>query len=506
MRSIIGTVLRERYHINQELSRAGFSITYLAEDRHLPNHPRCIVKRLQPQINTQLLQDNSPIWHDTQKKFVAEAITLHRLGKHEQIPQLLAYFTENQDFYLVEEFIEGETLEEEVNHRCLREVEAIALLQDILKILNFVHEQGVIHRNIQPAHIIRRSRDGKIFLINFGDIKNILLSPEIVNSEPPTKIIKTQGFISPEQQEGVPNVTSDLYALGKTVIYTLAGNLPDKGNLQTLALDISSTVPREGEIAPKLTRISPRFSSILNKMIRPNYQERYQSAAEVLADLEREENFITFPPPFDFTELSEELKPVVQPYKRTFKIPKFIIWIVLALPFLGALIIFIFHNYTNRYKNFVTYFNENYMMDIKYPNTWLAQDLEDPITGDIVVFASPKENNSDLFQEKVFITVEDLSPEIKTIDDYTKITLNRIKNSQEQDNQSYKKSKSKLAGNPARTIIYSRKEGNLNIKQMETFTIKNDRVYIITYSAESAKYSKFFNTVETMVNSFELPE
>jgi serine/threonine-protein kinase len=506
MRSIIGTVLRERYHIVQELSRGGFTITYLAEDRHLPSRPRCIVKRLQPQISSQLLQDHSPAWQDAQKRFVAEAITLHRLGKHAQIPQLLAYFVENQDFYLVEEHIEGKTLAEIVKEGSLAEDEAIALLEDVLKILDFTQQEGVIHRDIRPNNLIRREKDGKIFLVNFGDFKKITLPIEVAQSEPATRIISHQGFIPPEQQEGNCYATSDLYALGKTIIYALTGQLSNRTNLQTLDLNNSSSVLPETEIASKLTQISPRLSSILNKMVRYDYRERYQSAAEVLTELERGENFVTLPPPFMIPLAQEEFQPVIRPSKPKPKISKIIIWLVLILPFLGALSIIFWGINNNKYTRFSTYINNNYQLQIKYPDNWLVKDVEDPITGEVVVFTSPKENSSDIFQEKVFIIVEDKSSEIKDLDEYTQVIVQGIIYSQAELNKLYEQKKSKLSDKPARTIVYSRKANGLDLRQMEIFAFQNDKVYIITYSAERAKYSKFLKTFNQMIKSFEFQE
>ncbi|MBE9167720.1 protein kinase [Pleurocapsales cyanobacterium LEGE 06147] len=508
MKSIIGTVLRERYYIAQELGRGGFSITYLAEDRDLPGHPRCIVKRLQPQLGTHVLGRNSRSWQSAQKRFITEAVTLQRLGKHPQIPQLLAYFEENKEFYLVQEFIDGENLEQEVKQHLLSETQAIALLQEVLKILDFVHQQNVIHRDIKPSNLIRRSNDGKIFLIDFGAVKDITLPPELQKSANSTKIIGTQGYMPPEQLEGNPNITSDLYALGKTAIYALTGQLPpDQGNSQTIELNNDRTLPQEETTINMLTQISPRLSNILNKMVCYRYQERYQSAIEVLTDLEREQNFITLPPPFLVSPPyvpNEQFESIFQRPKQPRKKSKFILWLVLILPFLGALLTIIIGINKNRYQGFLPYTNNNYHIQIKYPENWTVRELEDPITGEVVVFSSPKESGSDIFQEKVFITVEKLPNDITNLDEYsTRIISGTIAN-KDTTISVYNQKESRLSRQPARTLVYSRSSGNLNLRQKEVFTFHNDQAYIITYSAERAKYSKFLNEVKKMIESFRI--
>lgn len=508
MRSIIGTVLRERYYIAQELGRGGFSITYLAEDRDLPGHPRCIVKRLQPQLGTHMLGKNSQSWQNAQKRFITEAVTLQRLGKHPQIPQLLAYFEEDREFYLVQEFIDGNNLEQEVKQHLLSETKAIALLKEVLKILDFVHQQNVIHRDIKPSNLIRRSSDGQIFLIDFGAVKNITLPLESQQSANPTKIIGTQGYMSPEQLEGHPNITSDLYALGKTAIYALTGQLPpDQGVSQTIELDTDETLLQEETAINTLTQISPRLSNILNKMIRYHHQERYQSAIEVLTDLEREENVITLPPPFLVSPPyipNEQLEPNFKVPKQPRKKKKIIFWVVPLLPFLGALLIVVIGIHKNRYQGFLPYSNNNYHIEIKYPENWTVQELEDPITGEVVVFSSPKESESDIFQEKVFITIEKLPDEIANLDEYAdKIVSGAIAN-KDTTISVYEQKETRLARQPARTIVYSRSSGNLNLRQKEIFTFHKDQAYIITYSAERAKYSKFLNEVNKMIESFRI--
>ena len=160
---LVGKTLRNRYNILQVLGSGGFGDTYLAQDTDLPSHPKCVVKQLKPKDpNPQVL----PI---AKSLFEREAEYLYKLGNsHPQIPQLFAHFEENGEFYLVEEFIDGYSLEEEVRvGQKLSEPATIVLLIEILEVLAFVHQQNVIHRDIKLANLMRRRSDRKIILIDF---------------------------------------------------------------------------------------------------------------------------------------------------------------------------------------------------------------------------------------------------------------------------------------------------------------------------------------------------
>ncbi|MEO1184910.1 MAG: protein kinase, partial [Cyanobacteria bacterium J06636_27] len=152
-------ILSGRYQILEELGRGGFGITYIAQDLQRPGNPQCVVKLFEPaSIDPYTLSAGK-------KLFDREAEALEKLGNHDQIPRLLAHFEDNQKFYLVQEYIEGHDLSEELlPNEQLSEVAVIQLLEDILEVLAFVHEQDVIHRDIKPSNIRRRKSDGKLVL------------------------------------------------------------------------------------------------------------------------------------------------------------------------------------------------------------------------------------------------------------------------------------------------------------------------------------------------------
>ncbi|MDJ0801104.1 MAG: bifunctional serine/threonine-protein kinase/formylglycine-generating enzyme family protein [Calothrix sp. MO_167.B12] len=261
-------MLAGRYEIIRQLGGGGFAITYLAKDTMQPSQPVCVVKQLRPNHTHARIIDF----------FEKEAAILERLGKHPQIPQFMAHFRENDNLYIVQEFIEGQDLSQEMQPgKRLSEGYVIRLLQEVLEVLSFVHEQGVIHRDIKPQNLMRRRQDGKIFLIDFGVVKEIASlmfnsQGEIVSSIS----IGTPGYMPTEQGMGKPRLASDIYALGITGIQALVGTLPS--NLEE--------DPQTGEIVwQDKVQISEHLAKVLTTMVRRHHSLRYSSAKEVLQAL-----------------------------------------------------------------------------------------------------------------------------------------------------------------------------------------------------------------------------
>ncbi|MDX2213837.1 MAG: protein kinase [Oculatellaceae cyanobacterium bins.114] len=264
-----GELLDGRYRIIQNLAEGGFGRTYVAEDIRLPGNPHCVVKHLKPPGS-----DNLKQFENIKRLFLNEAETLQKLGKHNQIPQLLAYFDENQDFYLVQELIGGHTLTYELKpgHKW-DEVLVYKLLCEVLNILAFIHKNGVIHRDIKPDNLIRRDSDNKIVLVDFGTVKQVLL-----HGQPTTTIVAgTPGYMPTEQGRGKPRPNSDIYSLGIICIQALTGLLPNQ-----LQED-----PETGELVwSAWANCTDELANIIDRMVRYHFRERYQEAQDVLADLQ----------------------------------------------------------------------------------------------------------------------------------------------------------------------------------------------------------------------------
>ncbi|CDN13197.1 Serine/threonine kinase [Richelia intracellularis] len=265
---ICGKILGGRYKITKVLGAGGFSETYIAEDTQLPNHPLCVVKQLKP-VNAKSEQ-----LEVARRLFKSEAQTLQKLGIHEQIPQLFAYFEEDEEFYLIQEYIPGHALSEELRPgRVLPEILVIFMLQDLLQTLSFVHENGVIHRDIKPNNIIPRQQDGKLVLIDFGAVKEV--STQLLDNTEQSAFtigIGTKGYAPREQCLGRPQYSSDIYALGMIGIKALTGVSP-----HALLRNVDGHL-----MWTHKARVGPTFAAILNKMIQEDPHKRYQSTVEVL--------------------------------------------------------------------------------------------------------------------------------------------------------------------------------------------------------------------------------
>ncbi|MBV8887157.1 MAG: protein kinase [Chroococcidiopsidaceae cyanobacterium CP_BM_RX_35] len=274
-------ILVGRYIPLHLLGRGGFGAAFLACDRYTPRMRRCVVKQFKP------AGDLTPDQLQTaQNLFEREAEALETLGRrHEQIPELFAFFEltvpsaspPNQEklFYLVQEFIDGQNLEEELKQKGkFSEIEVLEVLQAILPVLKFVHEQGSIHRDIKPSNIMRDSRSRQLYLLDFGAVKQLAKLAGTA-SQRSTGIFSI-GFAPPEQMAGGEIYPStDLYALAVTCLTLLTGK--DANELYDTY--------KNGWNWRSYTQVSSRLADILDRMLLPAPNQRFQSAQEVLSAL-----------------------------------------------------------------------------------------------------------------------------------------------------------------------------------------------------------------------------
>ncbi|MBW4662977.1 MAG: CHASE2 domain-containing protein [Chroococcus sp. CMT-3BRIN-NPC107] len=269
--AVDNNLLDGRYKVVSNIGKGGFGETYLAEDTKRPGNPYCVVKQLKP------TRTDERFLEIARRFFNTEAKTLETVGRNDRIPQLLAYFESNKEFYLVQEYIKGHSLSDELTPgKKLSEPYVIALLKDVIEVLQFIHGFGVIHRDIKPGNIMRREADGRLVLIDFGAVKQ--LETQIADvSESNTVAIGTSGYAPPEQLLGQPVLSSDIYALGMIGIQALVG-IP------------AVQIPKEPETKEVIwrdrTSVSAKLAAILDKMVAYRYQDRYQSAIEVGVDLQ----------------------------------------------------------------------------------------------------------------------------------------------------------------------------------------------------------------------------
>jgi serine/threonine protein kinase len=262
-------ILRNRYRPAKSLGGGGFAKTYLAEDVDKLRE-KCVIKQFAPQVQgTAGLQKATEL-------FEQEARRLQQLGEHPQIPTLLAYFQEDSHLYLVQQFIDGQNLLGELQQKgTFSEGKIRDLLQDLLNILQVVHQQKVIHRDIKPENIIQRE-DGKIVLIDFGASKQ--LTQTVVATQ--GTMIGSFGYAPLEQmQGGEAYPAGDLYGLGATCFHLLSGIHPWElwkrqgyGWVRNWRENLQQPVSQE-------------LGQILDKLLHEEYQQRYRSAQEVLQAL-----------------------------------------------------------------------------------------------------------------------------------------------------------------------------------------------------------------------------
>ncbi len=273
--------LKDRYRSLQPIGQGGFGRTFLAVDEDIPSQPRCVIKQLHFQDgSTENFQKAILLFHQ-------EAARLDQLGQHPQIPSLLAHFEENQRFYLVQEWIEGQTLAQELRQNgVIGELQIWQLLQDLLPVLQYIHEQQIIHRDIKPANIMRRHSDSKLVLIDFG-IAKLFAGTALLHTG---TIIGSPEYMAPEQMRGKAVPASDLYSLGLTCIHLLTGvspsNLFDMSSDRFLWRDFLPTTAL-GKLPDREVRL--RLGQVLDKLLQTAVSDRYKSAAEVLQALDKPE-------------------------------------------------------------------------------------------------------------------------------------------------------------------------------------------------------------------------
>ena len=263
------SLLNNRYLILSELGKGGFGHTFLAEDTHLPSHRHCVIKQFKPANN-----DPELLPH-LQERFGREASILEKVGEeHSQIPRLYAYFIEDEQFYLVQELIDGQTLGQMVRTAGpLRSGVVRDIVSSLLDILEYLHANDIIHRDIKPDNIIYRKRDSKPVLIDFGTVKETVTTVYDRGGVPTSLIIGSPGYMPMEQAAGLAVYSSDLYALGWTAIYLLTGKQPAE------LVDRRTGANHWREFAPE---VEYDLAAAIDKAVQRVSSDRYVTAGEML--------------------------------------------------------------------------------------------------------------------------------------------------------------------------------------------------------------------------------
>ncbi|MGK7910804.1 MAG: protein kinase [Synechococcus sp.] len=287
------TILGGSYEVLGSLSSGGFSVTYVAKALDLPGQPKCAIKQLKP-MNPKVDLAKAREW------FELEAQILFELGSStDRIPTFYARFEEGGEFYLVQEFIDGEELEKELRYRGrLSEFETLELLQTILEGLEIVHRKSIIHRDIKPSNLMRRKSDGKIVLIDFGAVKEVIAMATQTGADFRRQgtIVGSPGFMAPEQSSGYPLQASDIFSVGAIALRAVTGIAP---------VQVFSAEGKTGRlIRQDSVQVSEEMANLLNSMTHIDPECRFAHAGEALQAVRqfmqfRERGFVTDPLQYD---------------------------------------------------------------------------------------------------------------------------------------------------------------------------------------------------------------
>ena len=263
-------ILNQQYRVIKLLGRGGFGATFVGVDLTIKGNPLCVVKQLRPATT------EPRGFEMALHLFEREAKTLDKIN-HPQIPQLIDYFAYGGYFYLIQELVKGRNLQKEVkNNGIYTELAVKRFLIEIAPVIQYIHSQKVIHRDIKPANILKREKDGKLILIDFGAVKD-QVNTQLAKTFGQTALTKfavgTMGYAPPEQLAMRPIYSSDIYALGATSLYLLTGKSPRK-----LAKN-----PDTGDLLwQQEVTISSGLAKILTKMLHTNTRERFKTINELL--------------------------------------------------------------------------------------------------------------------------------------------------------------------------------------------------------------------------------
>ena len=496
--NLVGKTLKNHFYLETRLDSGGFCTIYLAKDTFSAVGGNYVVKHFAPSY------ENDNQLQTAIRLFKQEADSLQKLGNHPQIPRIYDFFEEENDFFIVQEFIEGKTLEAEFKEaKKYNQTQAIELLSQTLDVLKFIHESGYIHRDIKPSNLIRNRFDNRIFVIDFGAVKE-KINPKNIDTQGQftrTIGILTPGYTPHEQINGIPQFCSDIYALGMVAIEAMTGKSPI-----LLQRNINSELMWR-ELLPAHENYSPDFINLIEKAIEYNCQKRYQSAADILKDLARiadNQNTIINNPPIhndpvetsDTTQTENLEEPVPKPQPQT---QSKILKILAGIGVLSAIAIptglFMMNS---RLKNFITYENER--IKVEYPNDWKRENRSN-FLNNTVVFTSPKENEADKFQERVAIIVEESSRPL-SLKEYTNQAVQQIESlsnfiiSPPRDTT--------LGLSDGKYVIYQGMDSQTKVKRHEVWTVNYNKIYTVIYTAEPDKFDKFFPAAEKIIDSLEI--
>ena len=480
------------YQTIKPLGKGGFGATFQAIDLDSVNQRQCVIKRLNINDNPEIADK---IVEAIKAAFDREAQALEFLGDNSgNIPTLYDYFSftapafgqqEELEFkYLVQQYIQGEDLSQELRRKVrFSETDILDFLKQILPVLQFIHDQNSIHRDIKPSNIVRETATQKLFLIDFGAVKQVVSGETNIKKSLP---IFTKVYASPEQreEEKIREVypSSDLYSLAVTCLELLTGTTPVDyldNNYQNWRQQASII-------------ISHSLANILDKMLKINPRHRFQSAAEVMTAVN--ESQITTQPDHSVNNNNNNTKPINKPSHnlKSLLIKSAFLITLITIGVMGI------NSYLQPSIKVVEYAKAG--VKFKYPKNWQETPAIDKITRII-----PKSTISSSLTPEFFITIDELF-QSESLEDYTKFSIGQIE-ALGQNAKIIKSGRIQLGETQGHQVVYESRDNihKVNFQEMQIWIVNDKKAYILTYRAEDKSYPEFAKTVEdTIIKSFRL--
>ncbi|MDM3848124.1 MAG: serine/threonine-protein kinase [Aphanizomenon gracile PMC638.10] len=564
-KNLIGQVLKGQkgeYQILDKLNEGGFGEIYLAEDISNKNQ-KYVVKLLKPKQNS-----NRDDFEERKRLFKREAEHLNKL-EHSQIPKLKDYFVINyrlllivkQDFYLVEEYIEGEQLTKELPPtKKLDSSKVWQILHDILEILEFIQEEKhLVHRDVTPANLIRRKSDQQLVLIDFGTVKDMTNMENHLLS----RVIGTNEYMPHERIDGIYRYNTDVFAVGMIGIQALTGVCPNLGQYDNNSIKFEDDgqitwrhLLAESQLDEQFTQ---KLIGIIDKMVHHDYQKtRYNTAADALKALKSIEpikstekipnsssgsisNLVISNPETNiqplrklFLELiPQESEKRLNNFKNTIRTissvytieitpekdesnkviersllsGKFVIIAgiatSLAFAFIGFKVVSSLKSGKEELTKSYTHPEKYMSFVIQYSNKWTATPGQTD-EQEKVKFSRNDKSEPDNCPLEVSVNIADLGKAV-SLEDYKRIVTKTIiqdeLNTLEKANE-----EPKLSNSDAYQITHTRKEKGCTLKVLERGTMNLKKAYYIIYKAPEQEYDQSWPVVEKMIDSFEIKE
>ncbi|AFY92094.1 serine/threonine protein kinase [Chamaesiphon minutus PCC 6605] len=487
---MLGTILRSHYKIVKVLGIGQSGTTYLATDIDLVESPLYVVKKIE------FIDNGGMLPTIAEKLFERQGSIAHNIGQHPQEPSLVARFEEGGNRYLIREYIEGERLDRELTPGSTwSQTQVFDFLMDLVEVLCLLHSFKYIHRDINPHNIIRRQDNSGFSLIGFSSVKDLGNTWPNLPSED-TRNLNDPSYVSYEQEQNMPQLNSDLYAVGAIAIQALTGKFPLEKDAYTYELKWRDRVNIDGKLV-----------EIINRMVRPDYRNRYSSPLEALEAL-KAFALSQIPP-----SRSHQLKtPVifgsaVCALLVGFGVVKLLSASANKTPVLTPPASIASSPIATQLDGITwkSYIDKAANIQIKYPANWQQKDIKNIVTGEQVMFVSPQDNNAgNKFRENISIRVENLTNPQTTLANYTQSTIAEIKRYY-QDAKIVESSPILLAKRSANLVVFTgRDENSQLVKNLEVLTIDRGKAYILTYKARPDRYYQYLGTVMNALDSFEL--